>query len=546
MEFGARASALVRMDEGDDAQVELLTTAGEIPTLVAPVGEKTRDFNGTLLGSVDLSEATPGRYVLRYRGELSAPFAIRRSLLLQTTLSAVLDYFKSQRCGEPWETFDRAVPFVGNREGTVDVHGGWHDASGDVSKYLSHLSYANFMNPQQTPLVVWGLLEHFETRRTNHAPGVAERLLDEARHGAEFLCRMQDPEGYFYMTVFDQWKKALDRRVIAAFRTQAGDLLEGYQAGMRQGGGATIAALARAARVLSEPRYLEVAERGLAHLEAEGLAYLDDGKENIIDDYCALLATTELYQATRKTVYRDKARARANQLVARLRTDGPHPGWLAADDGDRPFYHAAEAGLPIVALLRAGDVDPDQAHDYQAVAEQLLRFELWVTSEVDNPFGYARQFTQDVHGNRKTAFFIPHENETGYWWQGENARLGSLAAAAGMVAARTKDDDLKTISLRYAYDQLDWICGKNPFDACMIQGFGRNNRNYMDKWPNVMGGICNGITSGAVDELGVDFGRDDIQGDHSWRWFEQWLPHATWYLIALAELHPDVSRTPDT
>src|SRR5690606_24968807 len=123
-----------------------------------------------------------------------------------------------------------------NREETVDVHGGWHDASGDVSKYLSHLSYANFMNPQQTPLVVWGLLEHFETRRTNHAPGVAERLLDEARHGAEFLCRMQDPEGYFYMTVFDQWKKALDRRVIAAFRTQAGDLLEGYQAGMRQGG----------------------------------------------------------------------------------------------------------------------------------------------------------------------------------------------------------------------------------------------------------------------------------------------------------------------
>jgi len=25
----------------------------------------------------------------------------------------------------------------------VDVHGGWYDASGDRSKYLSHLSYAN-------------------------------------------------------------------------------------------------------------------------------------------------------------------------------------------------------------------------------------------------------------------------------------------------------------------------------------------------------------------------------------------------------------------
>ena len=34
----------------------------------------------------------------------------------------------------------------------ADLHGGWYDASGDVSKYLSHLSYANYMNPQQTPL----------------------------------------------------------------------------------------------------------------------------------------------------------------------------------------------------------------------------------------------------------------------------------------------------------------------------------------------------------------------------------------------------------
>ena len=41
----------------------------------------------------------------------------------------------------------------------MDVHGGWYDASGDVSKYLSHLSYANYLNPQQTPLAVWGLLE---------------------------------------------------------------------------------------------------------------------------------------------------------------------------------------------------------------------------------------------------------------------------------------------------------------------------------------------------------------------------------------------------
>jgi hypothetical protein len=168
-----------------------------------------------------------------------------------------------------------------------------------------------------------------------------------------------------------------------------------------------------------------------------------------------------------------------------------------------------------------------------------MSFELSVTKDVKNPFGYARQFTQDVHGKRQTAFFIPHENETGYWWQGENARLGSLSAAAGMVASRTQNDELKANLLQYAHDQLDWICGKNPFDSCMIHGFGHGNGNYMDKWPNVNGGICNGITSGFEDESDVDFGRTDVQGDNSWRWYEQWLPHASWYLIALAELHPD-------
>jgi hypothetical protein len=541
IEQGAGAHALLNVTDGREEKCELLTTAGELPVAEPPLGAPEKTFRGQTVRRVDLSGIPDGRYALRYGDELSDPFHVGRELLLDHTLSSVLNYFHSQRCGSTWDEHDKATPFFGEREGTVDVRGGWHDASGDVSKYLSHLSYANFMNPQQTPIVLWGLLEHLERRQSSHAPGIAERLKDEARHGAEFLCRMQDPEGYFYMTVFDQWAKALDRRMIAAFKTQKGDLLEEYQAGMRQGGGSTIAALARAGRVLGEPRFIDVAKKGWAHLEERGLSYLDDGKENIIDNYCALLALAELSAATSDQAYQEKARARAAELIARIQTDGPHPGWLRADDGARPFFHAAEAGLPVVALLRAADVDPDSHQSYLKAAEQIVRFELSVTGETSNAYGYARQYTQDVHGKKQTAFFIPHENETHYWWQGENARLGSLAAAAGLVASRTQDSSFAAELRAYAFDQLDWICGRNPFDACMLHGYGRGNGNYMDKWPNVLGGICNGITSSVEDESDVDFGRTDIEGDHSWRWYEQWLPHASWYLIALAELHPDRS-----
>jgi len=533
-----RAKALLRFT-GGSRECEVLTTAGEVPIATLPISEPLASFREARISAVDLSSLPEGRYCLRYEGELSEPFYLESQVLLKRTLSTVLGYFTQQRCEDPWEQQDRSLPFFGNRQGTADVHGGWYDASGDVSKYMSHLSYANFMNPQQTPMVVWGLLSHLERRSEHHEAGMRARLSAEAKHGADFLCRMQDEEGYFYMTVFDQWKKDLDRRVICTFKKQTGELLEGYQCGYRQGGGVAIAALARSAVALSEPRYLEAARRGYEHLEEHNLLYLDDGKENVIDDYCALLAATELLAATGEEAYRDGARFRAARLMDRIQTTGgPCPGWLRADDKNRPFYHAAEAGLPVLALLRLADIDVDNASIYESAAERVLQFELGITSEVDNPYGYGRQYVQDAKGETRSSFFIPHENETGYWWQGENARLASLAAAAAAVAHRNKNATFREELLTYAVSQLDWICGKNPFDACMIHGFGRNNGNYMDKWPNVLGGICNGITAGFEDESDVDFGRADVKGDQSWRWHEQWLPHATWFVVALSELSP--------
>lgn len=537
----------------DADHCEVLTAAGWTRVMVLPLGPSQRGFRGEELRTVDLSSLPRGKYVLRHLGQDSRPFQVEARALERRTLAAVLGYLRSQRAADRWDERDHAVPFVGDRTGTVDVHGGWYDASGDTSKYLSHLSYANFMNPQQTPIVVWALCEHLEAARAHHAPGIAEALLDEARHGAEFLRRMLDADGYFYMTVFDQWSKRPEKRVICAYRGQKGELLPGYQAAYRQGGGAAIAALARAGRLLGRRELVDAALRAFSHLEEHNLRYLDDGRENVIDDYCALLATSELLAATSSEVpaVRSALGRRAESLLARVQEGAPHAGWLRADDGERPFFHAAEAGLPAVALLRAAEVltshgDATAARRLEEAALQLLDFELWITNEVDNPFGYARQYTQDILGSRRRAFFIPHENETGYWWQGENARLASLATAAGKAALllerRTTSngvrDDRVTALRRYAAAQLDWICGKNPFDACMLHGFGENGGNYLPEWPNVVGGICNGITAGFDDESGLDFGRTDVAGDHGWRWHEQWIPHAAWYLIAIGQLSP--------
>jgi hypothetical protein len=85
---------------------------------------------------------------------------------------------------------------------------------------------------------------------------------------------------------------------------------------------------------------------------------------------------------------------------------------------------------------------------------------------------------------------------------------------------------------------LNWILGLNPFDACMLDGSGRNNPEYLyfdsHAYSNCPGGICNGITAGMRDEEDIDFLLTIPGEDHGWRWGEQWLPHASWYLLAVA------------
>ena len=123
---------------------------------------------------------------------------------MQRTFSDVLHYFKSQRCSGIYDHADNQARLL-NSETLVDVRGGWYDASGDVSKYLSHLSYANYLNPQQIPMIVWNMLKAYEVAEDQ--PDVADftrvRLLEEALFGADFLMRMQSDDGFFYMTVFD-------------------------------------------------------------------------------------------------------------------------------------------------------------------------------------------------------------------------------------------------------------------------------------------------------------------------------------------------------
>ena len=503
---------------------------------------------GKLFFQADFSEfGLAGVYRLRIRFEeisyVSYPFEIGVNAVARQTLSSIVHYYNKQRANTPAElAADAKMQLFGSNQ-RVDMHGGWCDASGDVSKYFSHLAYANYFSPQQTPLVTWSMVSASEAipnllKKWN----LKDSLDSEALYGADYMMRALSKDDYFYMIVFSYFNKDPGaRRVVGLLANSV--TTNQYQCAFREGGGMAIAALARISQWkkngdFTSQQYLDGAKRAFAHLLINNTKYDDDGKENIIDDYCALMAATELWIATDDLQYRNEARKRAANLNARM----TGAGYFLSNDKDRPYFHASDAGLPVISLSRYLDKEKDEPYRTAALTtiKKALDYNLAVTSKISNPFGYARQSFL-FRGKVKDGFFIPHENETGWWWQGENARLGSLAAAAVIGGRLTYPAGgnwgIKATLANYAERQISWIMGCNPYNICFVYGYGKNNVPYMTSnygHGSERGGISNGVTGkdGNPDGSGIDFKKE--AAGNEWRWTEQWLPHAAWFLQAVA------------
>jgi len=532
------------------------------------------DWNGRTFWIADFSGwRKPGHYVLHVHTESgeaqSCPFEIQDDILERDTLSNVIFYFKGQRSSGPFDEADRHLAAPGSHGSFVDVHGGWYDATGDYGIHLSHQNPTSYFNPQQTPLVVWSLLSSYNLLKNRNNDNFSEyerRLLDEGLFGADFLVRIKRPEGSFFesITAPGREKLAKDREIgnpnwrtrIKTSTTESTESIaqpEGphaYEASFRAGGGMAIAALAVASTMPEEgefprARYLKAAEEAFEFLGRHNREVVNDGIENILDDYCALMAATELFKASHEETYRTAAVKRAQSLMERLTSTGAWRDYWRADAGTRPYFHPSDAGLPVVSLLDyAAIASPEERQKALRTVERSLRFELAVTAEVNNPFGYARQLVRTKDGKLRTAFFFPHDTEAAPWWQGENARLGSLAAAARLAAPYFPDQPQFQAELRnYAWNQLHWILGRNPFDTSMLMGSGHNNAAYMFfksyKYTSAPGAVLNGITSALDDEDGIAFNEGfAVTGkDEDWRWTEEWLPHAAWYLYAISLPH---------
>ncbi len=476
---------------------------------------------------------------------LSAPVRVRDQALFATIADRTLDYFHRSRHTGQGDSHIR----IFETDRFVDVHGGWKDAGGDTGKYLSHLGYANFFNPQQTSMAAWVLAytAHSSADLYRKA-GLLKRAENEAFWGADYLHRILDAEGYFYTTVFDRWGDEKAERMVVGYEGEDGRYTQLYRSAYRAGGGMAIAALARASMLaqqsgrqgdFSGATYLADAVKGFDHLQQFNAQYTANGVENVIDDYTALMAAVELFRATTQPRFLDAARLRAESLMARQTAEG---GFIS-DGGSRPYYHAVEAGLPALSLTHYLAIETQQARRDRATAAiaAALKQEIAITQRVSNPFGYARQSFQlapngKAEGPVLEGFFIPHKNETGYWWQGESARLASLTTAMA-AASRQLGSAMPEGWAGYAQSQLDWTLGRNPYGISMLYGFGKRNPPTVASSAGDMfaGGISNGITGAVGSDTGEGIAFGPGPDGEQWRWVEQWIPHSSWMLLAAVE-----------
>ena len=552
--------SLINVDSGKTVFEGKLQSAGEV-----------YDWRGMVFWNADFSAwREPGRYFVRISlsdgGVASSQFTIDKEVLERQTLSNVLYYFKGQRASGDFERADRHLAIPDQPNTFVDAHGGWYDATGDYGIHLSHQNLTSYFNPQQVPLVAWSLLSSYrvlEARADDNFTEYRRRMLGEGLYGADYLVRIKRRDGSFFESISAPGKEKLAKdRVIGnpnwrtQIKTSTADSTEHhvdavaphtYESSFRAGGGMAIAALALASTMpeagdFSREEYLHTAKEAFSFLSQHNRELLNDGVENIVDDYCVLMAASELYRASHEDQYREAAAARAKSLLARLTTTGKWHDYWRADAQTRPFFHPSDAGLPVVSLLNYYKLaSAEEQKEIRDAVKRSLEFELALTSEVNNPFGYARQLVRMGDGTVRSAFFFPHDTEAAPWWQGEDARLASLAAAARMAMPLFSDEpEFQSKLDNYAWNQIHWILGRNPFDVSLLIGNGHGDAAYMFfrsyKYTNAPGAIVNGITASADSEDGIAFNQGfAVTGkDEDWRWTEGWLPHAAWYLYAVS------------
>jgi hypothetical protein len=379
----------------------------------------------------------------------------------------------------------------------------------------------------------------------------ADAALTEARWGAEFLLKLQEPDGFFIYGLEEGYRKKPTtwsmERTDRVYMTEPHSLMGQWRC---------VAGLARAARMLKR-QDADFAARCLAsarkahpwsRARSQGPQAADDPVRRwralTSDMRCdgldiieaELHAAVELYKTTGERDFLEQALAAAAKRGA-LQVTTPVGGvsgffWM---DAERKAYHVPKIGafLPLIDLDTLIETAPDHAQrpawEKQAAAH-LDGTLLPLASRnafAHAPFGVfvgttkipGRQLADGIY------YRIFKGNPEFNFTSGRSAVILGYASGAAVQARRTG----RTECWKFAWRQLDWVLGANPdgFCARIINAPRKGEKNHPGMSIPAAVGVPNGVLGDEADQPRVS---------RTWPSTEQWLPNSANLLTAILEL----------
>lgn len=355
--------------------------------------------------------------------------------------------------------------FIGDKDTDgYDLSGGWHDC-GDHVKFGQTEFYSGYMllkgfaefpagydDRYSHDYAGYKASNKWNFEDNGHDPNGIPDVLDEVKHATDFFIKCTRSSTIFYYQVGQgdpdhaQWVTAVKMQTLP--QAQGGQTRVVYKnpndASMPSFCGATLALMARLYKKY-DPAYaktcLEHAVYAYNYAKAHpGVAGTGDGgfysaNDNWKDDFVDLCA--ELYWATGDVKYKTEAQSYTFSAAAGQGKDvfGKAYGFDYSNNGDIAIYNLALLG------------DANAATAFRSLVTQ---------------------------------FYLNNTQADGQFKDG-NVSWGPLrynANSAMMVALDAKLNGKQTNTMKFIYDNIDYVLGKNASNLSFVVGFGAKSAKY--------------------------------------------------------------------
>jgi len=500
---------------------------------------------------------TPGTYAIQAGNSRTRPFQIGDNVWRGTIWKAI-NFFFGERCGfavPGSHGVDHLDWFATHGDQKIVMSGGWHDA-GDLSQGL--------VNTGEATYAMFALAAQLQKRGDD--PDLLRRLIEEAKWGLDWVMRVRFDGGYrIGFASHNLWTNNIVGDADDRMREAKNNPNVNYIAA---------AAEAIAYRVLkrSEP---ELANRSLAIAE-DDWRYAIAGKEGpetwstpafaatpIELAGIGILASLELYEATGRKQYADKAIDLAPIIVASQQksyvgSKFPLAGFFyTGPDKDTLFhqFHRGNDQAPVVALARLVEMFPNHKDWMKWYSSVTLYSEYQKSSaRATEPWGVLpayvytdREYLQvpekgALHMATRDAFRdqvlqgMPLGD--GYYlrafpvWFARRGNFGVLLSQAKALSAasRLRRDPQ---GMELAQKQAEWIVGRNPFVQSTMYGEGYDwAQQYSVSSGDFVGSLPVGMQSRGIMDIPY------WPSQNMYVYKEVWVHPVARWLWLMADLRP--------